>query len=190
MFVAMLIEGPTITTVGAFLARVGYFTVSMVFLISILGNFIPDVGYYALGRWGRGFIDRHPLLFSKLRITKENIARGERLFKNHSFIALLVSKLVPILGLSGLIGAGVVKMPLKKYALYSLIIILITSGAFLGIGYFFGTGYYLGKTYISFAYYQEFALAAIGAAILLTVWSYAKLKVWWGNKLVSTEELK
>lgn len=77
MFVAMLIEGPTITTVGAFLARVGYFTVSMVFLISILGNFIPDVGYYALGRWGRGFIDRHPLLFSKLRITKENIARGK-----------------------------------------------------------------------------------------------------------------
>ena len=179
--IAMLIEGPTITTVAAFAARLGYFNIWLVFLISILGNFIPDVAYYALGRWGRRSIDRHPAFFAKLGISERMMAKAEKLLRSHPFMTLLISKLVPILGLSGLTAAGAVKMPLKEYSFWSLAIILVTSGTFLGIGY------YLGEAYIRLAVYQEYALAIIGVSIFLIIYGYGKLKTWWGGKLASKE---
>jgi membrane protein DedA with SNARE-associated domain len=53
MFMLMLIEGPVVTAAGAFAAAFSYFHLWIVFVLSILGNLIPDVVYYAMGYWGR-----------------------------------------------------------------------------------------------------------------------------------------
>ena len=49
MFLLMLIEGPTITASAALGAALGYFNVFVVFALSFLGNFLPDMLYYMLG---------------------------------------------------------------------------------------------------------------------------------------------
>jgi membrane protein DedA with SNARE-associated domain len=177
MFVIIFVEGPGMTAIGAFAAKLGLCNVWIVFPLSILGNFIPDVIFYMIGWLGRGaFIDKQGQRFG---ITKERMGWIEKLYETHPFKTLFVVKLIPFLPPAGLAVAGAIRMPLGKYSLYSLIIIVITSGAFLGIGY------YAGETYMQFASYQGYALAAIGITILLISYSYKKVAAWLGKKLRS-----
>jgi membrane protein DedA with SNARE-associated domain len=175
MFIIMLIEGPGITAIGGFAARLGFFNIWLVLLLSILGNFIPDIVFYLIGLWGRAtFIDKYGHRFG---ISKERMQSIEKLYQVHPFATLLVVKLIPFLPPTGLAAAGAARMSLKKYSFWSLVITLLTSGVFLGIGY------YLGETYIRFASYQGYALAAIGAGIFLIAYSYKKFRAWLGKKL-------
>lgn len=175
MFVIMLIEGPGITAIGAFAAKLGLCDVWIVFLLSVLGNFIPDVIFYLIGLWGRTrFIDKYGHRFG---ISKRRMQSIEKLYQEHPFLTLFVVKLIPFLPPTGLAAAGAVRMPLVTYSLWSLFIIFVTSGAFLGIGY------YAGETYMRFARYQGYALATIGIGIFLIAYGYKKLSVQLGKKL-------
>ena len=179
MFVAMIIEGPCVTAFGGFVARVGVFNLWLVFLFSILGNFIPDVVFYAIGFWGRiTFIDRYG---GRLGISRARMQLVEKLYKDHPVMTLLVVKLVPFLPPTGLAAAGAVRMPLGKYSFWSLLIILVTSGLFLATGYFFG------EAYVRVVRYQEYALTAIGVSIVAIAYGYNKLTGWLGKRLAPAE---
>lgn len=139
MFLVMLIEGPAITSAGAFAAKLGYFNIYFVFLISILGNLVPDILYYAIGYWGRDrLVDRFGHYF---KIDKNKIKYFETFMEQHAGKTLFVAKMLPFMAVPGLIAAGLIKMPLKKYITLSTIIILPTSLMFLLIGYYAGVAY-------------------------------------------------
>ena len=53
MFVAMLIEGPIVTAAATFAVVFGYFNISMIFVLSILGDIVADVIYYIIGYFSR-----------------------------------------------------------------------------------------------------------------------------------------
>ncbi len=139
MFVLMLVEGPVITAAGAFAAKLGYFRLSIVFSISIAGNLLPDILYYALGYWGRAkFVDRFGKYF---KLDRGKIIKLESLMRDHAGKTLLVVKLLPFMAVPGLMVAGLTRMPLRKYITLSLAIILPTSLLFLLIGYYTGEAY-------------------------------------------------
>ena len=52
MFLVMLVEGPAVTASASLGAALGHFNIFTVFALSFFANFLPDVLYYALGRWG------------------------------------------------------------------------------------------------------------------------------------------
>ncbi len=146
MFLVMLAEGPVITAAGAFAAALGYFNVWIVLLLSILGNFIPDILYYAIGFWGRErFVDRYG---GYLGLDSKRLKHLEEMIEKHAVKSLVLIKLIPLLATPGLIVAGLMKMNVKKYLTWSLIIIVPSSLFYLVVGYYFGAAYSTIEHYI------------------------------------------
>ncbi len=174
LFLVTLIEGPSITAAGAFAAKLGYFNIYIIFLISILGNLIPDVVLYAIGYWGRlklvGKYSKH------FKLSEERISKVERLMKEHAGKTLLVVKLLPFLAVPGLMIAGALRMPIKKYIYLSTLIILPSSLAFLLIGYYMGAVYNRLSGYTNYVGY--FIAGAIGIFILISfIWKKVLAKL-------------
>jgi membrane protein DedA with SNARE-associated domain len=169
MFIAMLVEGPAITAAGAFVAALGYFNVWIVLALSVLGNIVPDVIYYALGYWGRQkILDTYGHYF---RVTKERLLRLEDLAKDHAWKALAIIKLFPLIATPGLIAVGSMRMPIKKYAWICLVITVPSSLFFLVIGYYFGALY---DTIIKYVDYGGYAIIAIIVIFALTSFGWKK----------------
>ncbi len=158
MFLAMLIEGPVVTAAGAFAAALGYFNLWFVFLLSVLGNLIPDIIYYALGFWGSNrLVKRYGHYFG---LSPEKISRLKGLIERHAGKSLAIIKLTPLLATPGLIVAGATRMDVKKYTWWSLIITAPSSLFFLVVGYYFGAAYEKIVHYVNYGgYVIIFALA-------------------------------
>jgi membrane protein DedA with SNARE-associated domain len=138
-FVLTLVEGPIVTAAAAFAAALGYFNIYLVFLVSLLGNFIPDAIYYAIGYWGREqFVDQYG---HYLGLTKTKVEKIEKMIEEHAGKSLIAIKLIPFLATPGLIITGMTKMDLRKYALWNVIITVPSSLLYLLIGYYFGAAY-------------------------------------------------
>ena len=164
MFILMLIEGPVVTAAGAFAAAFSYFHLWAVFLLSILGNLLPDAIFYAMGYWGRHtFIDKYGNYFG---VTKERIAIAEKLAANHTGKSLFAIKMIPFIAAPGLIVVGASRMDLRKYIFWCLIITIPSSLFYLLIGYYFGAAYGTIDHYLHLGYYLLGATVIIIIAIL------------------------
>jgi membrane protein DedA with SNARE-associated domain len=159
LFIVMLIEGPVVTAAAAFAAALHYMNVWIVLLLSVLANLIPDLAYYAIGYWGRETVVNKYGHY--VGITPERIATTERLAEQHSGKSLFIIKMVPFLATPGLILVGATKMDLKKYAFWSIAIIIPSSLLYLIIGYYFGAAYNTIDHYLHVGGY------AIGAFIVV-----------------------
>ena len=125
LFIVMLVDGPFVTAAAAFAAALHYMNIWIVLLISILANLIPDLVYYAIGYWGREtFVNTYGHYFG---ITPERVASVEKLAQQHSGKSLFLIKMIPFLATPGLILVGATKMDIKKYAFWSIAIIIPSS---------------------------------------------------------------
>ncbi len=163
IFVAMLIEGPVVTAAAAFAAALGYFNIFAIFGLSLAGDLVADVIYYAIGYWGRiTLVERFGRHFG---LTTERIKRMERLMRDHAVKTLIALKLTPILPTPGLMIVGATKMDIKKFTLISLFITIPKSLVFMIIGYYFGRSYDKLSGYAANGTYL--ILAALGLIILI-----------------------
>jgi membrane protein DedA with SNARE-associated domain len=161
LFIMMLIEGPVVTAAAAFAAALHYMNIWVVLALSILANFIPDLVYYAIGYWGREkFLNKYG---HYIGITPERIAATEKLAEQHSGKSLFMIKMMPFLATPGLILVGATKMDIKKYAFWSIIIIVPSSLLYLIIGYYFGAAYATIDHYLNLGGYL------IAAALIIIV---------------------
>ena len=147
IFIAMLIEGPIVIAAAGFAAALGYFNVYTIFGLSLLTELVADVGYYALGYWGRmALVERFG---GRIGLTKQRLERMADLLHRHAWKTLLALKLTPVIPTTGLMLVGVTRMPLKKYITICAVIILPKTIAFEVIGYFFGTQYNILEHYVN-----------------------------------------
>jgi membrane protein DedA with SNARE-associated domain len=144
-----IIEGPITSVVAGFLSTSGIFNLLIVFPIMVLGDMIGDSVFYGLGRWGSGILARHG---HRVGATPERLEEARVYFSNNHHKALVLSKLVHGIGLSGLIVAGSLKVPYIRYIKTCILIALGQSLIFLMIGVFFGHAYLqIGKYLNNFA---------------------------------------
>lgn len=139
MFLAMLVEGPVVTAAASFAAAFGYFNVFMVFILSLLGDVVADIIYYAVGYFGRITVIRK--FGGRFGSSEERIKRIETLLNSHPIKTLIALKLMPVFPTPGLMVVGSSRMPLKKFVAICLAIILPKTIFFMVLGYFFGTAY-------------------------------------------------
>jgi membrane protein DedA with SNARE-associated domain len=159
LFLGMLVEGPVVTAAAAFAAALGLLDIWLVFLTSLLGNLIPDVIYYSLGYWGRQkFVNKYG---HYLRLTPDRIRKLESMIEHHAGKSLIAIKLIPFLATPGLIIAGVTRMNIRKYILWSISITIPSSVAYLLIGF------YSGAAYSRFVHYINIGAYIIAGAIVL-----------------------
>ena len=139
MFLAMLIEGPIVTAAASFGAAFGYFNIFIVFILSILGDVMADLIYYAVGYSGRIMVVQK--FGRRFGLTEERIRKVEALLNSHPNKTLIALKLTPILPTPGLMIVGTSRMPLKKFITISSFVIFPKTIFFVLLGYYFGAAY-------------------------------------------------
>lgn len=155
ILVAMLFEGPIVTSAAAFAVSLGYFNFFIIFILAILGDLIADVAYYAIGYWGR--ITLVEWFGHKIGLSNERLERIGKLVKDHPWKILFALKMTPIIPTTGLMAVGTTKMPIRKFAFICTIVILPRALFFMLLGYYFGriydqvNGYLVNGTYILIA---------------------------------------
>lgn len=168
IFIAMLIEGPIVTAAAGFASALGYFNPFSIFLLSIAGDVVADIIYYAIGYWGRmSVVERFGY---RVGLTKERLVRMERLLHEHAWKTLLALKLTPVLPTPGLMLVGATRMPIKKYTIISTVITLPKSLIFMYLGYFFGTQYDKWSAYVNNGGYV-IAGVIIGIVLINYLWN-------------------
>ena len=139
IFVIMVIEGPLITIITAFAASLGVFDVRIIFLLSILGNLIPDVVFFFIGKFSRGgYIEKRLRSF---KLGEKRICQLENGMKNHAGKTLVIAKLTPFIPIPAILLAGFGKVPTAKFFKIVLIFNIIASTLAVLIGYYFGVVY-------------------------------------------------
>jgi membrane protein DedA with SNARE-associated domain len=135
------VEGPMVMVAAGILLRLGFFYFWPIYLSLMLGDFVADLGWYAVGRYGgRKFVQRFGKYFS---LTPEVIEKIEGFFHKHQDTILIVSKLTMGFGfaVATLVTAGMVRIPFKKYALFNFLGGFVWTALLLFLGFFFGNLY-------------------------------------------------
>lgn len=178
IFLAMLIEGPIVTAAAAFASALGYFNPLFILVLSLVGDLVADIIYYAIGYWGRlNLVERFGYHFG---LTTERMKNMEHLMHTHPIKTLLALKLTPILPTPGLMLVGATKMDIKKFTIFSLLITLPKSLAFMIIGYFFGQQYDKLSRYMNNGTYL--IIGALGLIVIINyIWGKFSAKI--GNKI-------
>jgi membrane protein DedA with SNARE-associated domain len=182
MFIIMMVEGPVITAASAFAAALGFFDIWIVLFLSIFGDWITDLAFYTLGYWGRKELINK---FGKfVGLSEVRLARLEDIARRNQAKAMIITKVSPFIAFPGLMLMGAIKMPIKKFALYTLLIILPYCIFYAGIGYFFGRAY---DSIMKYVKDGAFILAAVALLLLGIYMVHKKISAHIANKIKKYE---
>jgi membrane protein DedA with SNARE-associated domain len=96
-----------------------HLTLIGVILAGLLGTMVGSWAAYAVGRGGRlELLERHG---GKLHMGPAQIERAERFFQRHGEATVLFGRLIPLLRAFVSLPAGVARMPLGRFTVFSLI---------------------------------------------------------------------
>jgi membrane protein DedA with SNARE-associated domain len=96
-----------------------HMTLVGVVLAGLLGTMVGSWLAYAVGRGGRlELLERHG---AKLHMGPAQVERGDRWFQRHGEMAVLVGRFIPVVRAFVSLPAGVAKMPLGRFTLFSLL---------------------------------------------------------------------
>lgn len=138
LIVGTIIEGPVVMMASGFLYGLGQFTLFPMYLALVFGDFIADIGWYLLGRYGtRNAIYKYGHFIG---VTPATIERVENQFIKYHQKILIISKLTMGLGFAAviLVVAGMFKVPFKNYVILNLIGGFIWTALLVTVGYFLG----------------------------------------------------
>jgi len=155
-----ILEGPIISVICGFLATLGVFNPLLIFIIMIAGDIIGDAIFYYIGYKGNK-------LFKYFHIDEEKVEKAKIYFQNHHKKAIAGSKILWGIGTAGLIAAGALHTPYKKYfktcAMYSI----AQSFIMIMLGIFFGQSYLIIGRY--FDYYAATASILVIIVIIFII---------------------
>ena len=114
----MVIEGPAVTVIAAFLASQDLLDVWAVYAIAVLGDLIGDMLYYAAGRWTlQRLTDRPGRWATRLR---QRVAQLAPRIRTRAGAMLLFGKLTHSAGFAVLLAAGAAHVSVRRFLLFNL----------------------------------------------------------------------
>jgi membrane protein DedA with SNARE-associated domain len=139
----------------------------IVVIVATLGNTVGSVVGYAIGAWGgRPFLERYG---TYLLIRPHELELADRFFQKYGPATAFFSRLLPIVRTFISFPAGVARMPLGKFIVYS------TLGALPWSILLVGAGVQLGANWVEIRHaLQPFDLAIAVIVVLLFV-----VFIWW-----------
>ena len=150
LFPIAFFEGPITAFFAGLLASLGYLNVPIAYSVLLLGDFVPDTIYYFVGRYGESnnFINRYG---KKFGLTENSFSFIKKIWHTHGFKTMFVSKLAYGISTPFLIGAGLAKIPVKKFYRYAVPVTIIEYGILMILGFYFGNSYSLVSNYLKYA---------------------------------------
>jgi|SRR5579872_2043960 len=176
LFFGCIVEGPILMMASGFLFRVGGFDFWPMYLCLVSGDFVADIGWYGLGRFGaRHVVFKYGRHFG---ITPHAIAKIEKRFQKYHEKILIISKLTMGFGfaLVVLVVAGMTHVPFKKYVALNLL------GGFVWTAFLVTVGYFFGNVYALFTGPEKFVFAVSGFVLFI-------LAIRLANWYLSTKEI-
>jgi membrane protein DedA with SNARE-associated domain len=145
----------------------GPWTYWIVVVVATIGNTIGSVIGYFIGAWGgRPFLERYGRY---LLIRPHEIELADRFFQRYGAATAFFSRLLPIVRTFISVPAGVARMPLGKFIVYS------TAGAFIWSMLLVFAGQQLGARWVEIRH----ALEPFDLAIAVLVVAGFLLFLWW-----------
>lgn len=153
----------------------GTFNFWIVVIVGTIGNLVGSLLAYALGWWGQEAVVRKVIVkYGKyLLITEHEYDRSERWFKNHGELIVFASRVLPVLRTFISLPAGVAKMNIKKFIIYTVV------GCFIWSIILTQIGVTLGNNWKSLEpYFRKFDIVIVAAAALAVLWFLWKKFRW------------
>lgn len=154
---------------AGYLAFKGEMNMYLVILFGILGSLAGSLfNYYLAVKFGRRFLIKYGKYFF---IKEETIVRMEVFFKNHGHISTFSGRLIPVVRQYISLPAGLARMNLFVFSLYTSLgagiwVVILTL-----LGYFLGDNELLIKEYLHYIIIVLLILLSI-----LFFWYYTKTK--------------
>lgn len=128
---------------AGFAATRGELTLPLVIVAGTLGSVLGALPWYALGRWmGTERLDRAARRHGRwLTLTPADLARAEAWFERHAGGAVFLGRLVPAVRTLVSVPAGIARMPMGRFLLYSAAGSLGWTGLLASLGYALGSQY-------------------------------------------------
>lgn len=139
-----------------------------VLLVATIGAVVGSLAGYAIGAWGgRPLLDRYGRY---VHIKPDDLDRADEWFRRYGDWAVLIARLVPLLRALINYPAGVARMPLGRFILFSTLGSLPWNAALLLAGYLLGENY--DHLYEAIRPYELviYAIVIVGLAYVLYRW--------------------
>ena len=150
----------------------------LVVAFATLGNTLGSLIAYAIGAWGgRPFLERYG---KYLLIRQHEIELADHFFQKYGAATAFFSRLLPIVRTFISFPAGVARMPIRTFVIYS------TAGAWLWSMLLVWAGMRLGANWVDIRHaLQPFDLliaVIVGAGIVLFIWWRIGMPGWRGRR--------
>lgn len=155
-----IVEGPIASVIAGFLVTLGFLNIFFVYVIIVLGDIIGDTALYYLGYGGKTILNKYG---SFLGITQERLEQAKRYFETKHQKAIILSKIIHGVGVAGLVTAGILRIPYRRY-IKSCITVTIPQSAILLL-----TGILFGHAYLQIGKYLDYFAATISIVVLAVV---------------------
>lgn len=165
LMVLVFVEGPAVTLVAATMAAAGILRADLVFLFSMLGNFLADAFWYTLGFMAA----RHGGILQHRWVQRRwaQVEQVQTTLHGRAARMYLLTKLsLGLLTIPVLIASGLSRVPWYRLFVISIIVEPIWNGLLVLVGYRLGD-------YVSQLERGLRNGAIIGAVILLLVFMFA-----------------
>jgi membrane protein DedA with SNARE-associated domain len=162
---------------AGFLVGQGRFLLVSVLTASTAGSVAASLVLYLLGLWsGESLRHRIRRIDKRLNkfVFKPDLDRAGKLFERHGREAILFGRFVPGTGAPISVLAGIKRMPIWQFTVYTAFGSALWNGAFIGLGWELGAQWPLVKQYASIIEYVVLAAVAVGG-ILWILWRRWKI---------------
>ena len=145
---------------AGYLAWKGEMSLSLVLLSGIAGSLLGALfNYWIAVKLGRPFLLKYGKYFF---ISPESIDKADKFFQKHGHVSTLVGRLLPVIRQYMSLPAGIARMPMKTFMLFTT----IGAGAWVTVLTF--AGYLLGEHQDMLKEYLHIiTIACIGLAVLI-----------------------
>lgn len=149
---------------GGFLVGLDKLNFWWVVAVGALGNLVGSLMAYALGYWGQETVVRKLVknYGRYLLITQEEVDQAEQWFRTHGGKIAFFSRLLPVVRTFISLPAGIAKMNIVKFSLYSLAGSLIWSAFLTWLGMLLGQNWKILEVY-----FRQFEVVIVLIGILL-----------------------
>jgi len=150
---------------AGYLAAAGQFNFWLVWIASVIGSLIGSLISYWMGSYGG---ERFVRKFGKYCLLDEaDLDWTENWFRQKGEIAIFIARFIPVVRHLISIPAGIGKMDLKKFSIYTVL------GAGVWNLILIWMGFYLGQNWRSIRNYSEYFSLAVAALIVIAGFVFA-----------------
>lgn len=159
-FAGLLVPGTFMFVFAGVLSSLGIISTPLALAIIWVGSYLGDMSGYALGWYFHAPAQRFVKRLFPFVPLDAYIRQAQRFLEKHGPWALVLSHFIGPLRSALPFSVGVLRYPVRKMALFSLLGALLLGSVLFGIGYFLGEAWEArGSTYLQYIYFGMVGLA-------------------------------